>query len=137
MPPFCGLAFVTFARPETQQQFLLDWGRAGTQSQPAQLPSSEKSASERPPKTWPCKNCARICADGECLRLIAGSRGQQPTGQADEEAAALRTSKWAVSRAPDHDDLIWETLHVGRFDQHRAHFFPSHHSGSCGYRVVV
>ena len=44
VPPFCGLAFVTFARPETQQQFLLDWGRAGTQSPPAQLPSSEKTA---------------------------------------------------------------------------------------------
>ena len=54
--------------------------------------------------------------------LHAGSRGQQPTGQADEEAAALRTSKWAVSRAPDHDDLIWETLHVGRYDQ--LMFFP-------------
>ena len=51
VPPFCGLAFVTFARPETQQQFLLDWGRAGTQSQPDQLPGSEKTAPQsRPPK---------------------------------------------------------------------------------------
>ena len=55
--------------------------------------------------------------------LYAGSRGQQPPGQADEEAVALRTSKWAVSRAPDHDDLIWETLHVGWYVQNHAHFF--------------
>ena len=42
VPPFCGLAFVTFARPETQQQFLLDWGRAGTQSQPANSPAPKR-----------------------------------------------------------------------------------------------
>ena len=29
VPPFCGLAFVTFARPETQKQFLEDWGPGG------------------------------------------------------------------------------------------------------------
>ena len=72
--------------------------------------------------------------------LYAGSRGQQPSGQADEEAAALRTSKWAVSRAPDHDDLIWETLHVGRYVQTPTAFFPSRRMSCRGvneWRVVV
>ncbi len=66
--------------------------------------------------------------------LHAGSRGQQPSGQADEEATALRTSKWAVARAPDHDDLIWETLHVGRYAKPAS---LSLSSQSCGYHVVV
>ena len=74
VPPFSGLAFVTFARPETQQQFLKDWGPSGSRG-----------------------------------------KGRLPLqGDISDDTEALATGDWRVGRAPDHEDIRWEALHVGR-----------------------
>jgi hypothetical protein len=75
VPPFSGLAFVTFARPETQQQFLKDWGPLGTRGRVSMLPNQEDN---------------------------------------DDDSEALAAGHWRVCRAPDHEDIRWEALHVGR-----------------------
>ena len=60
---------MTFARPEAQQQFVLEWQTR----------------------------------DGK-------ERGRYKLGG----GPALHAERWSVRRAPDHEDIRWETLHVGR-----------------------